>query len=110
LIDTKIQAFVPSFAKAGAKVIVLVARDADRLKKSEAEFKSTYPGTQFLSVACDVSDVESVASVFQEVKSTIGHPDVLVNNAGVSQANGNVKDVDPLAWWKEMVNSASTPH
>ncbi|KAF2664019.1 NAD(P)-binding protein [Microthyrium microscopicum] len=96
------RAFVPSFAKAGAKAIVLVARDPERLKTAEAEFKSSYPNTHFLSISCDVSDEESVKHLFAKVEEAFGHANVLVNNAGVLQTGGNVKDVEGAAWWKEM--------
>jgi NAD(P)-dependent dehydrogenase (short-subunit alcohol dehydrogenase family) len=83
---------------------VLVARDPARLKIAEADFKAAYPKTEFISVACDVSDPKSVEHLFAEVKSAYGHADVLVNNAGVLQASGTIKDVDPAEWWREMVS------
>ncbi|KAL7941820.1 hypothetical protein V8C42DRAFT_355247 [Trichoderma barbatum] len=82
--------FVPSFAKAGAKAIVLVARNLKQLQEAAEELTKEYPNTQFLPIGCDIKDEASVKAVFQQIKDAFGTADVLVNNAGTPD------DVKPL--------------
>ncbi|KAJ4290032.1 hypothetical protein N0V88_006834 [Collariella sp. IMI 366227] len=74
----------PAFAKAGAKGIVLVATNAEKLAAVEASLKEINPEVQVLSVATNIADTESVAELFTKVKATFGHADILVNNAGIN--------------------------
>ncbi|EFQ91740.1 hypothetical protein CFE70_006360 [Pyrenophora teres f. teres 0-1] len=94
--------FAPSFAAAGAKAIVLVARGAEKLNDVAASVAKSHPGVETLAVPTDIGSPESIASLFQKVKEKYGHADVLVNNAGIFKAIGPVKDVDQKAWWEEM--------
>jgi len=93
---------VPSFAAAGAKAIVLVARSADKLNEVAASVTKSYPNVETLAVPTDISSPESVGSLFEKVKEKFGHADVLINNAGVLKAMGPVKDVDQKGWWDEI--------
>ena len=63
----------------GARV-ALCARDAAEL---DAARRWLGAGSEVLTVACDVSDVESVARMAAAVRERLGPVDVLVNNAGV---------------------------
>ncbi|USP72872.1 hypothetical protein yc1106_00146 [Curvularia clavata] len=94
--------FVPSFAAAGAKAIVLVARNADKLAEVAKSVSASYPEVETFSVSTDIADPKSVANLFEKVKEKYGHADVLVNNAGIFKAIGPVKDVDQAMWWDEM--------
>jgi len=96
------RAFVPSFAAAGAKAIVLVARNANKLKQVADTITQAHPHVETLYVPTDIADPASVAALFEEVKHKYGHADVLVNNAGIFKAVAPVKDVDHAAWWEEM--------
>ncbi|KAF1847866.1 NAD(P)-binding protein [Cucurbitaria berberidis CBS 394.84] len=96
------RAFVPSFAAAGAKAIVLVARSADKLKDVAELVATSHPNVETLSVSTDIADPASVAALFDKVKEKYGHADVLVNNAGIFKAIAPIKDVDHVAWWEEM--------
>ena len=49
------------------------------------------------TIACDVSDAESVTAALDTVRDRYGHPTVLVNNAGVTGAGG-VEDESPEDW------------
>jgi NADP-dependent 3-hydroxy acid dehydrogenase YdfG len=81
---------VPSFAKAGAKAIVLVARNSAQLQESAEALTQEYPNTKFLPLTCDIKDEASVRAVFRQIKEAFGTADVLVNNAGTPD------DVKPL--------------
>ncbi len=48
-------------------------------------------------IGCDVSDENSVRAAFDEVRSRFGHPQVLVNNAGITGAGG-VEEEPPQRW------------
>lgn len=97
------QAFVPSFAAAGPKAIVLVARRADKLQEVADSIAKSHPDVETLVVPTDISDPASVTALFEKVKQKYGHADVLVNNAGIFKAIAPVKDVDQQGWWDEMV-------
>ncbi|KAK1749787.1 hypothetical protein QBC47DRAFT_395306 [Echria macrotheca] len=91
---------VPAFAKAGPKAIVLVATNASKLAAVEAEVKKINPAVQTLSVATNISDADSVAALFDKVKATYGHADVLVNVAAVLAGGGTLHEEDPALWWQ----------
>lgn len=67
-------------AVAGADVVVL-GRDEAKFKQAFADTKSENIRFQF----CDVSQTQSVASAFKQVKELDGKIDVLVNNAFYSK-------------------------
>ncbi|KAF9691167.1 hypothetical protein EKO04_010906 [Ascochyta lentis] len=94
--------FVPSFAAAGAKAIVLVARGADKLQGVADTLGRTHPDVETLVVPTDIGDPASVAALFEQVKEKYGHADVLVNNAAIHQAIAPIQDVDQQRWWNEM--------
>lgn len=103
------QGFVPSFAAAGPKAIVLVARSADKLQQVADGISQSHPDVETLVVPTDVSNPVSVAALFEKVKEKYGHADVLVNNAAVFSAIGPIKDVDQKSWWDEMVSISQPP-
>lgn len=64
---------MPSFAAAGAKAIVLVARRGDKLKEVAESVAKSYPNVDTLSVPTDISDPAAVAALFEQVKHKYGH-------------------------------------
>lgn len=92
--------FVPAFAKAGSKAIVLVARSQSKLDAVVAELKPQFPHVDLLAVSTAVTDAVAVSTLFDTIKEKYGHADVLINNAG-SWASGGalLKDADPATWW-----------
>lgn len=101
---TKVQGFAASFAKAGPKGIVLVSRSADSLYVVAKEIHAINNKIEVLSVPTDVSDIQSVSQLWDKVKETFGHADVLVNNAGTLNA-GTIATADPKAWWTDFVSA-----
>lgn len=80
-----------SFARRGARVI-LVARRADRLEAVRREIE---PYTSdVLVIPADLTDDEQLQVVVRQAVDTFGRIDVLVNDAGMSQA-GPLQDLDP---------------
>jgi short-subunit dehydrogenase len=57
-----------------------------RRKELIDELKNSFPGSsnKIFTYRCDVSNVEDVKKVFDEIKNTFGQIDVLILNAGVS--------------------------
>lgn len=69
------------FLKEGAKVIV-AARNEEFIKKTVDELKEY--SKEVYGVKVDVTDTNSVKSMFDEVIGMFGTIDVLVNNAGIT--------------------------
>ena len=68
-------------ADAGATVL-LVARSVDKLEETKAEIEAA-GGVAHIH-RCDMSDVEDIERMAEEVLAYHGHVDILVNNAGRS--------------------------
>lgn len=84
--------FARTLAAAGAHVVV-TARRVDRLEALAVEIEAA--GGKATAIPLDVSDAESIASVVAEATETCGPVQILVNNAGVVDAQRAHKmDVD----------------
>src|SRR5262249_34740812 len=75
---------------AGGHRVAMLARDGARLAALEAEL----PGSR--AFRCDVGDVASLIAVLEDVRRTMGDPEVVVHNA-VSGSFGTFLPVDPDA-------------
>lgn len=73
--------FARTLAAAGAAVVV-AARRRDRLEALVGAIESG--GGRALAVEMDVTDGDSVRAGFAAAAGTLGQPDVVVNNAGIS--------------------------
>lgn len=67
----------------GAGRVVLLARDAEKLKQVAAEIDAM--GARAHSFPVDLGDAASVARVAQQILEQVGVPDILINNAGSGQ-------------------------
>lgn len=74
------------FTKAGLQV-ALASRNPDRLAKLADE-------TAAVTFACEATEPEEVAALFEVVVATMGAPDIVVYNAS-ARARGPVTDLDP---------------
>ncbi len=72
-----------SLAKNGAKVIINFAGNANAAQEVLAEIKSI--GGEAIAIQADVSSLESVEHMVQEIIDTYGRIDILVNNAGITR-------------------------
>ena len=92
------KAIAISFAKAGAKAVVILGRTEAALLQAKEEIQkagATASGNRthpiiVQSFVADALDVEAVNAAFSSVRSQIGLIDVLVNNAGYLSAPGSV--------------------
>ena len=73
--------FALSLAQAGASVIV-AARSVDKLAETVAEVEAA--GGKAVAVRLDVTDLASVKSAFDQIETTFGVADIIVNNAGMA--------------------------
>ncbi|MGL6235414.1 MAG: SDR family oxidoreductase [Segniliparus sp.] len=69
------------FAKLGARVII-VARRQEELAAVAAKINAG--GGEAIAISCDLSDLEAVDKLVEEVNAEFGGVDILVNNAGRS--------------------------
>ncbi|KAL7896821.1 hypothetical protein HDV63DRAFT_72404 [Trichoderma sp. SZMC 28014] len=92
--------FARSFAIAGAKGIVLVARSLTQLQEAAEELGKEFPKTQFLPLACDIRSDTSVKAMFEQIRATFGTADVLVNNAGGTTDGKPLRSASIAAVWE----------
>lgn len=62
--------------------VVCCARDADQIQEVAAELYRTYD-VESLGVPADVTEPEDISTVVEQVLSSFGGVDILINNAGV---------------------------
>ncbi len=78
---------------ATTRTVVALARSIDGL----ADVSRPNP---VIAISCDVADQRSVADAWAQIRADVGEPDLLVNNAGISDAGGPVWEQDPDDWWR----------
>lgn len=87
------------FAQAGAKIFA-VDKNLDAMEETIRRIKDI--GGDVVSLACDVTNSESVAAMVATCKETYGRVDILVNNVGGSSAGGAVA-LDEDKWDAQIV-------
>ena len=80
-----------SFAAQGATVAIL------DLDGASAERAAAELGPAHLGLACDVTDKEACERAIGQVLVAKGQIDILINNAGITQAI-KIWDIDPKSW------------
>jgi NAD(P)-dependent dehydrogenase (short-subunit alcohol dehydrogenase family) len=80
-----------TFAAQGARVAIL---DIDGKAAAEA---AAQLGKGHVGIACDVTNKADCDRAVADVLKTFGQVDILINNAGVTQAI-KVWDIDPASW------------
>mmetsp|Transcript_8339 Transcript_8339/g.14765 ORF Transcript_8339/g.14765 Transcript_8339/m.14765 type:complete len:271 (+) Transcript_8339:163-975(+) len=80
--------FAKVYAKAGCKVLALLARRTQKLEDLAEHLRSEHQGIKVVTVKCDVGNVKEIVQAFDEAESAIGGEcfNVVVNNAGVGPA------------------------
>lgn len=73
-------ALARNFLQEGAYV-TLLARDAQELERAR-NLLEAWPESNLLTISCDVTDSDALASAFRQARQQFGGIDVLVNNAG----------------------------
>jgi len=80
-----------TFAAHGARVAILDI-DGDAAQRAATEL-----GPDHMGVACDVTDKEATRQAIDTVLANFETIDILINNAGITQAI-KVWDIDPASW------------
>jgi NAD(P)-dependent dehydrogenase (short-subunit alcohol dehydrogenase family) len=95
--------FAPAFAKANAKAIILVARNAGGLAETEKAIRAINPNLEVLCYPASIADDIAIPKLYSLIAQKFGHVDVLINNAGVGaqEAVGPLGDVPFAHWWHE---------
>ena len=88
-------------ANAGYRVI-LTGRRQDRLDQVAKE-----GGTACHAITSDVTDPQSIATLFARVRSEFGRLDVLFNNAGTNAPPTPLEDL-PLERWRSVIDTNLT--
>ena len=86
-------------AAAGAAVAVM-ARSENELANTVATIVAA--GGRAIAVRADVTDRAAVDAAVQEAERGLGPVDLLVNNAAQARALGEVWQVDPEEWWRDV--------
>ena len=73
---------------AGGYQVAMLARNAERLKKLEAEVSGAH------AFPCDVTDADALSATVADVTAKLGAPQVVVHNA-VGGAFGEFTDIEP---------------
>ncbi len=84
-----------ALAEAGNRVAFCFARDEDGAKETQAAVEAT--GADALALRVDVGDRDAVGGAFDEIESTWGPVEILVNNAGITE-DGLVARMSDDAW------------
>lgn len=91
------RAVARAIAQAGADIAVVSRGDADATKQEVTQL-----GRKFLHVRADLSRMDSIPAIVEEVLSAFGRIDILVNNAGI------IRREDSLAFteqdWDDVMN------
>lgn len=92
-----------AFARQGCRVVI-TSRSADNLKAAVQEIgEQAVPA---LALACDITDKDQVDSLAQEVRARLGSVQILVNNAGIAQAESFLETTERL--WNETLKTNLT--
>ncbi|CAB4334733.1 MAG: SDR family NAD(P)-dependent oxidoreductase [Actinobacteria bacterium] len=78
--------------------VVMAGRD-----KAAIDAVAKEAGGESVGIVCDVSNPESVKSLFAEIKSKFGRVDLLFNNAGVVAPGVPLEDVK-IEDWQNVIN------
>ena len=94
-------------AEAGATVIV-TARDISRAEAGAAELHRQCGG-EFIPMQLELTDENSVITLFGNIKERFGKLDILVNNAGGhSKSACGLLEKESLAGWREFIEPNMT--
>ena len=93
------RAIAQAFARENAQVAV-AARTREQVERVGKELADEFQ-IETTAIACDVSDGESVLSMFAKVGERFGRgPDILVNNAGIAESAPLTRTDDEL--WRRL--------
>jgi len=93
------RAYAMALAKAGASVAV-TARTESEIQSVQQAIEQL--GGDALAIPIDVTDKNALLKLVTIIDQRLGPIDLLVNNAGVLRAIGQVPEIDADDWWREI--------
>ncbi|KAI9843160.1 MAG: hypothetical protein M1838_002748 [Thelocarpon superellum] len=99
------KAIATQFALAGATTVIISGRSRDALEAAKSVIEADAPHCAVVPIVTDVTDQRSVQSLFDGLSSP---PDVLVNNAGGTQASTAIVDSVVDDWWMDFETNAKS--
>lgn len=91
-------AITNAFAVAGASHIAILARNASSIAETRAFIEKDHPATTVHAYSTSISEAEKVAAAFNDIRSKIGEPDILILCAGaVGNSNALPVQFDELS-------------
>ncbi|HTP68571.1 MAG TPA: SDR family oxidoreductase [Dongiaceae bacterium] len=99
------RAIALAFAREGAKVAVL-GRRREPLAEVVTELRQS--GTDACAFPCDVANARDSLVAVREVEQQLGHPNVLVNNAGILSVS-TVESISEEEWDRVMQTNLKGP-
>jgi NAD(P)-dependent dehydrogenase (short-subunit alcohol dehydrogenase family) len=85
--------------------LVVTGRDEKALRRISKELASAK--IKVLAHACDVRDLQSVATLFRAIRQKFNRLEIVINNAGIAHPNSTV-DKLPLSLWKDVIDTNLT--
>ena len=76
-------AITNAFAAARASHIAMLARNASSIAEAKVSIEKDHPATSVHAYAISITEAEKVASAFEDIRSKIGEPDILILCAAV---------------------------
>jgi NAD(P)-dependent dehydrogenase (short-subunit alcohol dehydrogenase family) len=96
-------AIARAFASEGSSVVI-TGRNEEKLNAAARELASSITSdAKVVAKICDVREAYSVDALFDMVQTRFGHVDILINNAGISQAPTAVEQTS-VEMWREMID------
>jgi len=89
-------AIAERFARAGARVAIVVRTDDERARRTLATVHSA--GSDGAILVADVGDPGEVRSAFERARMVLGTPTILVNDAGVDALGKKVSELELHEW------------
>lgn len=87
-----------AYAKAGANIVIAWVDNAESVKTLKQEVEGL--GRQFYAQHCDITCEAQVSALFSGAQDSVGHINLLVNNAGIQKAQPitqmSVNDFDQM--------------
>jgi 3-oxoacyl-[acyl-carrier protein] reductase len=102
-------AIAARLARDGARVAV--TSTTERIHERAAELEAD--GARVCSVVADLTDRADVRGLVLEVRRRLGDPDIVVNNAGMTQVGtddraGPLQDLEPAEWDRQLAISLTS--
>jgi NAD(P)-dependent dehydrogenase (short-subunit alcohol dehydrogenase family) len=89
-----------SFAKSGARAVIITGRTEKSLAASAAAIKALGLGCEARYFVADVEDAPRIEAIFSAVSVEFGKIDVVVSNAGYLPDHSLLKDARLEDWWR----------